>query len=100
MEEARDLYVKGIQFGSSKISRLDIPAVLDPVKATAGGANGVFIDGTGHQTLINCHYKTCGQDQTQCCVFSEADEQDYNEGLKLVKTTKLDKDDFMCCIFF
>ena len=92
MEGARDLYVKGIQFRSSNISRPDIPAVLDPVKATAGGANGVFIDGTGHQALINCHYKTCGQDQTQCCVFSEADEQDYNEGLKLVKTTQLNKD--------
>jgi len=86
IEEARDLYVK---------------AVLDPVKATDGGANGAFIDGTGHQTLINCHYKTCGQDQAQCCVFSEADEQEYNEGLKLAllslleENKKIDPDNFM-----
>ena len=74
LQEARDLYVK---------------AVLDPVRATNGGANGVFIDGTGYKTLLNCHYKTCGPDKNQCCVFSEQEDSDYNEGLKLV-SFKLD----------
>ena len=52
--------------------------------ATKGGANGVFIDGVNYRTLLNCHYKTCGEDQTQCCEFSEQADLDYNEGLKLV----------------
>ena len=69
------------------------------MRATAGGANGVFIDGTGYKTLLNCHYKTCGPDQSQCCVFSEAADQEYNEGLKLVKTIKINKDDVDCHIF-
>jgi len=67
-EEARNMYVK---------------AILDPVKATNGGANGVFIDGTIYRQITNCHYKTCGEDQSQCCIFSEAADQEYNEGLKL-----------------
>ena len=60
------------------------PAALDPVIATKGGANGVFIDGVNYRTLLNCHYKTCGEDQTQCCEFSEQADLEYNEGLKLV----------------
>ena len=54
-------------------------AVLNPVIATNGGANGVFID------CNNCKYRTCGEDQSQCCVFSEEADQEYNEGLKLVR---------------
>ena len=88
LEEARDLYVKGIELYPVCVLNLSHLAVLDPVRATAGGANGVFIDGTVYRTLLNCHYKTCGQDRAQCCVFSEAADQEYNEGLKLVKTTK------------
>ena len=52
--------------------------------ATKGGANGVFIDGVNYRTLLNCHYKTCGEDQAQCCEFSEQADLEYNEGLKLV----------------
>ena len=52
--------------------------------ATKGGANGVFIDGVNYRTLLNCHYKTCGEDQSQCCEFSEQADQEYNEGLKMV----------------
>ena len=55
------------------------------MKATGGQANGVFIDGTKYRPLVNCHYKTCGEDQDQCCVFSDSADLDYNEGLKLVK---------------
>ena len=43
----------------------------------------MFIDGTGYKTLLNCHYRTCGADQSQCCVFSEQADSEYNEGLKL-----------------
>ena len=53
------------------------------MRNTNGGSNGVFIDGTGYKTLLNCHYRTCGADQSQCCVFSEQADSEYNEGLKL-----------------
>ena len=50
---------------------------------TQGGADGVFIDGTGRRTINSCHYKTCGASQDQCCQFSAQDDEDYNQGLKL-----------------
>ena len=65
-------------------------AVLNPVIATNGGANGVFIDGTNYKQINNCKYRTCGEDQSQCCVFSEEADQEYNEGLKLVRYTNDD----------
>ena len=58
-------------------------AILAPVIKTQGGADGVFIDGTGRRTLQNCNYKTCGASQDQCCQFSPQDEEDYNQGLKM-----------------
>ena len=89
LSEARDMYVKGIHLQNTEtyFNHCDFfsIAVLDPVIATNGGANGVFIDGVNYRPLLNCHYKTCGEDQNQCCVFSEDADQQYNEGLKLVK---------------
>jgi len=68
MEEARNLWIK---------------AGIDPVLQTNGGANGVFLDGTGRKKLQNCRLKTCGEDKESCCVFSKESEQAFNEGLYL-----------------
>ena len=53
------------------------------MRRTNGGANGIFIDGTHEQSFQNCHFKTCGQDQTSCCIFSEDSEKAINEATVL-----------------
>ena len=50
---------------------------------TNGGANGVFLDGTGWITLQNCRLKTCGEDKASCCVFSAESEEAFNQGILL-----------------
>ena len=56
---------------------------LDPVIATKGGANGVFVDFVGKTTMQNCRLKTCGEEKKSCCIFSAESEAAYNEGIKL-----------------
>ena len=75
LPEARELYVNGRSDKplTVKYSIELLSAILAPVIQTQGGADGVFIDGTGRRTISNCHYKTCGASQDQCCQFSAQD---------------------------
>ena len=81
LAEARDLYIKGVVKIIRFIFYKCCPAILAPVIQTNGGADGVFIDGTGRRTISNCHYSSCGPAQDQCCQFSDQDDQEYNQGL-------------------
>ena len=51
------------------------------IRATNGQGSGVFIDGLHKIVLANCHYKTCGPDEDQCCEMAEQDEIDFNNAM-------------------
>ena len=57
------------------------PGAAAVIRATQGQGSGVFIDGLHKIVLSNCHYKTCGPHEDQCCEMTEQDEMDFNNAM-------------------
>jgi len=76
-ERNRPMY----DFRLPEARELFVNAALDPVKRAGGRVEGIYLDGLRRSELTKGHrFPFCGEDGESNCIFSEMEEEEFQEG--------------------